>query len=71
MARNAALVGASGQVIHSLMLGNQVYFVLNLCLIFRDGFGLSLVIHRRWITQAQSERAIWTERQERSVDIAR
>jgi hypothetical protein len=44
-----ALVGVTGQVVYSWMLGNWVYFVLNACLVVTNSLGLALAIHRRWI----------------------
>jgi MtN3 and saliva related transmembrane protein len=45
-----ALVGVTGQVIYSWMLGNWVYFSLNACLVVSNTLGLALAIHRRGIT---------------------
>jgi hypothetical protein len=42
-----ALVGVSGQVAYSWMLGNWVYFVLNAFLVVTNSLGLGLVVHRR------------------------
>jgi fumarate reductase subunit C len=42
-----ALVGVTGQVAYSWMLGNWVYFVLNACLVVTNTLGLALAIHRR------------------------
>ncbi len=44
-----ALVGVTGQVVYSWMLGNWVYFVLNACLVVTNTLGLALAIHRWWI----------------------
>lgn len=46
-----ALGGAGGQVVYSWMLGNWVYFVLNVLLVVTDSFGLMVVTHRRWIAR--------------------
>ncbi len=42
-----AMIGVTGQVVYSWMLGNWVYFVLNACLCVTNGLGLALVLHRR------------------------
>jgi hypothetical protein len=42
-----ALVGVSGQVAYSWMLGNWVYFVLNAFLVVTNSLGLALAIRRR------------------------
>jgi fumarate reductase subunit C len=42
-----SLIGVSGQVAYSWMLGNWVYFVLNACLVVINTFGLVLAIQRR------------------------
>src|SRR3954454_23521174 len=47
-----ALVGVTGQVIYSWMLGNWVYFVLNACLVVTNTLGLALVLHRRSVPDA-------------------
>jgi len=44
-----ALVGVTGQVVYSWMLGNWVYFVLNACLVVTNSLGLAMAIHRRRI----------------------
>jgi fumarate reductase subunit C len=49
-----ALVGVTGQVVYSWMLGNWVYFVLNACLVVTNTLGLALAIHRWWIKSAPS-----------------
>ena len=49
-----ALVGVTGQVIYSWMLGNKVYFVLNACLVVTNVLGLGLALHRRAITGNES-----------------
>jgi hypothetical protein len=49
-----ALVGVTGQVVYSWMLGNWVYFVLNACLVVTNALGLALAIHRWWIKGAPS-----------------
>jgi hypothetical protein len=51
-----ALVGVTGQVAYSWMLGNWVYFVLNACLVVTNTLGLALAIHRRWIKDPQASR---------------
>jgi hypothetical protein len=48
-----ALVGVTGQVIYSWMLGNWVYFVLNACLVVTNTLGLALALHRLWIKDPQ------------------
>jgi MtN3 and saliva related transmembrane protein len=41
-----ALIGCGGQVVYSWMLGNGVFFVLNVCLVFTNTLGLALALHR-------------------------
>jgi hypothetical protein len=41
-----ALVGVTGQVVYSRMLGNWVYFALNSCLVVTNSLGLALAVHR-------------------------
>ncbi len=40
-----ALMGVSGQVVYSWMLGNWVYFILNACLVITNTLGLALVMN--------------------------
>ena len=44
-----ALVGVTGQVVYSWMLGNWVYFALNACLVVTNSLGLALAVHRRGV----------------------
>jgi MtN3 and saliva related transmembrane protein len=44
-----ALVGVTGQVAYSWMLGNWVYLVLNACLVVTNALGLALAVHRRGV----------------------
>ena len=50
-----ALVGVTGQVIYSWMLGNKVYFVLNACLVVTNALGLGLGLYRRAITGNETQ----------------
>src|SRR4051812_36345290 len=50
-----ALIGVTGQVIYSWMLGNWVYFVLNACLVVTNTLGLALVIRRRAVPNQEPE----------------
>src|SRR3954464_9544414 len=50
-----ALIGVTGQVIYSWMLGNWVYFVLNACLVVATTLGLALVIRRRAVPAQKSD----------------
>jgi hypothetical protein len=52
-----ALVGVTGQVVYSWMLGYWVYFVLNACLVVTNTLGLALVLRRRAIPEAEHDRA--------------
>ena len=52
-----ALVGAAGQIVYSWMLGNWVYFVVNVCLVITDALGLALAIHGRWVTTSRPQPA--------------
>ncbi len=44
------MVGVTGQVIYSWMLGNWVYFVLNACLVVTNTLGLALAFHRSGVS---------------------
>src|SRR3954471_20076640 len=52
-----ALIGVTGQVIYSWMLGNWVYFVLNACLVVTNTLGLALAIHRRSVNKGEEGEA--------------
>ena len=41
-----ALIGTGGQVAYSAMVGNTVYLVLNICLVFTNSIGLWIAYHR-------------------------
>lgn len=49
-----ALVGCAGQIAYSWMIGNWVYFVINVFLLVTDAFGLAIVIYRRRSSSPQS-----------------
>ncbi len=52
-----ALVGAAGQIAYSWMLGNWVYFVVNVCLVITDALGLALALRGRWVSSSRSQPA--------------
>ena len=40
------------QVVYSWMLGNWVYFSVNVCLVITDTLGLALAIRGRWVNSS-------------------
>ena len=50
------IVGVTGQVVYSWMLGNRVYFLLNACLVVTNSLGLAMAIHRRGIHDSHPQR---------------